>query len=106
MRGPLLRIGRSNKDVEAYRRRYWTSPLLLGSQIFLYIIVAYAMFGVHYLPRWQVLILMDRVISHVGEDHNRKRDLRYFQLKQRDLLLFQVSHHYRLASKAMLHHTV
>ena len=106
MQGPLLKIGRLSMDVEAYRRRYWTSPLLLGSQIFLYIIVAYAMFGVHYLPRWQVLILMDRVINHVGEDHNRKRDLRYFQLKQRGPLLFQVSHHYRLASKVMLHHTV
>ena len=75
MQGPLLKIGRSNMDVEAYRRRYWTSPLLLGIQTSLYITVAYAMFGVHYLHRWQVLIPMDRVISRVVEDHNHKRDL-------------------------------
>ena len=75
MQGPLLKIGRLSMDVEAYRRRYWTSPLLLGSQIFLYIIVMYVMFGVHYLHRWQVLIPMDRVISRVVEDHNHKRDL-------------------------------
>ena len=47
------------------------------------------MFGVHYLHHWQVLIPMDRVINHVGEDHNRKRDLRYFQLKQRGPLFFR-----------------
>ena len=90
---PLLRIGRSSKDVEAYRRKYWISPLLLGSQISLYITVMYAMFDVHYLHRWQVLIPMDQVISRVVEDHSRKRDLRCFQLKQRGPLLFQEDHH-------------
>ena len=90
---PLLRIDHSNMDVVAYRRKCWTSPLLLGSQISLYITVMYAMFDVHYLHRWQVLIPMDQVISHVVEDHSRKRDLRCFQLKQRGPLLFQEGHH-------------
>ena len=53
----------------------------------------YAMFDVHYLHRWQVLIPMDQVISHVVEDHSRKRDLRCFQPKQRGPLLFQEDHH-------------
>ena len=66
----------------------------------------YAMFGVHYLHRWQVLTPMGRVISHVVEDHSHKHDLRYFQLKQRGPLLFQEGHHCRLASKAMLHRNV
>ena len=90
---PLLRIDHSNMDVVAYRRKCWTSPLLLGSQISLYITVMYAMFDVHYLHHWQVLIPMDLVISHVVEDHSRKRDLRCFQLKQRGPLLFQEGHH-------------
>ena len=64
------------------------------------------MFGVHYLHRWQVLIPMDRVISHVVEDHNHTRDLRCFQLKQRGPLLFQEGHHWIMASKAMLHRIV
>ena len=103
---PLLRTGHLSMDVVAYRRRCWISPLLLGSQIFPYIAVMYAMFGVHYLHRWQVLILMGRVISHVVEDHNHKHDLRCFQLKQRGPLLFQEGRHCRLASKVMLHRNV
>ena len=63
-------------------------------------------FVVHYLPRWQVLIPMDRVKGHEVVNHSYKRDLRCFQLKRHGPLLFLVNHRWKVANKVMQHRSV